>query len=687
MSTPGEKIGIAVADNLGDSPSVEVRDAKRHVWKLICSALARHFPAWEETLINPSAGLGLDRPRPALATEVDAHGEFVHLWWRSGPLPTDWIRLDSVDDHLVLATATDATPPGAVADKLAVENGLTVRTATVGGVQKVIVGGPSVPAADDHLVIAVTGDKPGVLAVKHQARYPLLETIEGDAGDQHVMITLADVPPPPDPETYASAVYTAVFADPKDKLRVRAIVNHGASYGFGPSESQVWELAPEYGPYAWRGIAAGPMFLWNHPELKFNKGDRGLVYQSGTSGEAKYFGAYDILDPGWYPVTDEGGTTFFRNTRPVIRRCPDADSSSEVVTGTFWLITEGDLAGKFAVVNHSGTLTIDETNPELVIVDDRTSVPTWPLVTAKQLAGCVQGNADAVALPTAAEPKYFAGLGPRYEMRPDTLTSGELPAGDWELQIACKVSALTDAASGDIPADTIIRSEVGIADYSGMPTFTPIFTVDSEPIKAIGSHAVIAVKAPNQLAQSLGPMQWLYWVPQARTTSVGTIAVTLLVNSDNHLTRIRTPITFSTTGGTNDHPSLIRRNDAHQHLESAVDAEPMADATYSSVIIVPPKAANGLVRTGFRFRYAGGGGFNGIDPTGFVAGQAVCVFFDVHAGEVLALAENQSPPGGYSEPTRFLLKNSPSGGRLLKAPTFITFRLDTWSATPGWRET
>jgi hypothetical protein len=536
-------------------------------------------------------------------------------------------------------------------------------------------------------VIAAVGDTPDILPARLQVEYPLTERIIGDAPNRVVLLGM-DQQPPPDPETYASDLYTAVFPDPKNKLRVRGILNHGSVYGFGGSENQVWVLAPEFGPYAWKGVVAGPMFLWNHSELKFNKGDKGLVYQSGTSGEAKYFGSYDILDPGWYPVTDEGGTTFFRSTYPVIRRCADADSADELITGTFWRIDEGDLAGKYAVATHSGAITPDVTNPELVIVDDRTSSPTWPLVTAKQLAGSYADNASAVALATSAELAFFTGLGPRYEMLPNTLTSGEVPAGDWEIQVACKVSSLVDGARDNMPVDTLLRCEFGIVDYSEGPGVrTAMFTIDSQPLKSVDDYAVVPIKAPNQNAQQLGPMRWFYFEPSVLTASEGTIAVTILVASPAHLTRIRTPLTFATTGGTNDHPSLIHRNDAHQHLESAVDAEPMADATYSSVIIVPPKAANGLVRTGFRFRYAGGGGFNGIDPTGFVSGQPVCVFFDVRAGEVIALGENQTPPSDFAAAARFLLKNSPSGGRLLKAPTFITFRLDTWSATPGWRET
>jgi hypothetical protein len=111
-----------------------------------------------------------------------------------------------------------------------------------------------------------------------------------------------------------------------------------------------------------------------------------------------------------------------------------------------------------------------------------------------------------------------------------------------------------------------------------------------------------------------------------------------------------------------------------------------ADATRVSVIIVMPSTSTGAKLPGARFRYAGGGIFNGVDSTGFVAGQEVCVFFDVRDGEVLTLGHNQTPPFGFPSSARFLLKGSPSSGKLIKSPLFVSFRLDTWSATPGWRE-
>lgn len=474
-------------------------------------------------------------------------------------------------DHKVAVDATDEAENGAgyLQEQSAAGAGIAQSVIVDGGERKL-------ETRSLGLTVAVNGDNPDVLYQTVRGKYPIRTNVQGDAPARYVEISVDPTQPPPDPATYAGDLYTAVFEDPLDHGTVKCILVHGESVSLGEDASA------EYGPGSWRRTDLSG--YWGQPATEVGtpitlyQGDRILVWTPVPYGDdAVRFWIYEVLDPGYH----EGAPS----TYGVIRRAADANSSATVKTGAFVRILEGENAGKYAVVTNTGDITLDTTAIEITMLDDRTSEFTYPLVTSKQLAGSYEGEATATALPTAADPAYFDILGPRYEMLYGTPMPTEVDAGDWEIQIACKVSSLVDAASENAPADTWIRSVFGIVDMSGPPTYTPLFTVDSEPIKAVDGEAVISVPILDQAGFSLGPNQYFYWTPQARTTAVGTIAVTILVASPQHLTRIRTPLTFEATGGTNRHPDLLDRDLADQHPTLAISPAPQEFVTITAGVM------------------------------------------------------------------------------------------------------
>ena len=602
-----------------------------------------------------------------------------------------WPFLQQVRRMLVDADNSGGTPDGPGGTTVIVNEGDTNITNSTTVISTTIT--PS--QFSDHLVKARTMDPTAVGGL-----------LEKTAGDDGVTCTLKQDAdgverlhigyiPSVSPADTASTLYPAMIPDPLNGGTVACVFTgpHSARTNTPMMEGFWVEIAPGViecvvpGPIPAAWLDGVDSDAYNTSGVSAMLGKTVLAYYQGDSSVSGLEEPRQLL----WVIDDVGGHrenygtphATFISTNARMHLAPAYSVSSAWVQGMTFEVQAGTKFGGKLFTLANAVVTLGTTFIQWTVGSSYTPADQYELLTGPQLVSS-GATSDVLELSTtmaSGTGGYVeAGFQEGFETLLGTPGVAVIPAGPFTFDIErIRISG------GSATSLTMLR--VRIYDVDIDDNVVQVLVADSNPIFDVDGVAISFTKtmaAPFTTAAD----HRLVAVYYLRTNSASPVTLTIRYSSPSRGTRITVPFDMAISGGNDGyHPHQSGRDVADQHPDSAITATPMGDATTDMVMVLMPAAANGAKLAGGRLRAVGGGTFDGIDSTGFVAGQAICVFFDVHAGEVVTLAHAVAPPFGYPASSRFLLTGSPAGGDLVKKTTFKTFRLDTWSTPQGWRET
>jgi hypothetical protein len=375
-------------------------------------------------------------------------------------------------------------------------------------------------------------------------------------------------------------------------------------------------------------------------------GDVVLVWCApDTYSESPYFGPYKLI------ATNPDGTS------PTLARIMEANEGPELSS----LIVQITGAGAW----HNGsvftqTATINDVDVDATSWNVGTTVPVGEemLLTAAQL------GAQEVATTPQTASKTLANSTGQFNGFPTlvgTVPAITLPIGTvWT--IYWESAWLSWPRSGHSFLQwTVFRSGSSPDD---------LFTVETPEITALspGIGGAIQYRQTAEITFVLGDRVVLLPGHRNEGNAAGEVSTLNLSYGSPWTTRIEVPFDLPVGGA----------QVPHEHPIYQIIPEPMHDATIVGGLIVMPAGPNGRKLTSARVRSTGT--INGIDPTGFVAGADVHIFFDQDSSTQLTLVAGVV---GLPTDARFFL-NSGATSMAIKAPRKHVFTLDTWNH--GWRQ-
>jgi len=503
------------------------------------------------------------------------------------------------DDHLVKANIVDAVP-GALDTKTKGINGITLSVIEEGGVKKLQISGPTLPAPDDHLVKASDSDAtaPGSLYAKTKGTNGITLSVITEGGVQKLQITGPTIPagvtlstaiPEPDgvgsagnttsgraaaeghvhPSTTKSTLFTGYVQS------LNRGILHCCYTGYHTCTPYLFSGWTYNALTAtWTKDVAGPLtaewFDGVDPEPYSHVsplvGKTVMAYVAGLTDDLPYTGPYIVENIGceWNLVEGEWVQT---DTHAQLRRDPDFLVAADFVKGMAFEIFNGTVyGGKTVKLDTDQPITLGTTPLSWVVVDSAPPRSTKGLYTLEQLPSVSQETVSLSASITDA-----SGNANLYNDVFDSLDFVTLtgtpclltiPAGILEGQVTANIDTAGDG-------ETVLTLKLSKKTPGGLQT--QLYSFDTAPLTP-GPYVLTTI-SESIPAKTITPEDSLVLDITARTTSTTAVRVTIIVSDADHSCRVSIPVTSASLTG--DHRYLLNKNSRSagvgQHEDIAID--------------------------------------------------------------------------------------------------------------------
>lgn len=505
-------------------------------------------------------------------------------WYAIAKALTSSFGEGSIDDHLVKADPTDLSF-GPLSTKTKGVNGITLSVIEEGGVKKLQISGPTLPAPDDHLVKASDSDATAVgsLQAKTKGVNGITLSLVTEGGVQKLqisgptLVTLSSAIPEPDGTGSAGnlASNRAAAEGHVHPLSTKSKMYSGVTGGLNRGSVDACYIGTTTCvPVLFYGWTEGPANTWtkdsDEPLYASHCDDVEPFVGMAVVAWQNGLGNSDRARSGRYVVDALGGS----GTHAVLRRSPDFDESDEFICGMAFNVLGGTIfGGHWITLTTKEPITLNVTPLTWESTDQSPEAAQQALFTESQLTSTVADTIimSANIVDTDGTVLLYNSLIERYSVF-DTLVGTPalsiIPAGTVSAQVQARLT--TSLGNGTTEIVITVQKQVGEAfvDVCSAATTVDLFAWTLKEISQTIAEQSIDLAALMRLTI------------RARTTSTEAVGVEIIVNDSTHTCLVEIPVKNITLPHVGDHETLLRKNSriagVGQHTDTAIDLSGVA---------------------------------------------------------------------------------------------------------------